>query len=121
VRRLSNSFLVIAFYVGFSFIVPNALAAKSDDQSKAESKARTHLSKKGIKAEQLKSKDVISDETGNHVRFSQFINGVRVYGGEPTENSLKQLPVYFRETLRRKWRVLKQPKLLNLSRWISQI
>ena len=82
-QKLLNSFLVVAFYIGFSFVVPNALAANSDNQfDKAELKARTHLSKKGVKAEQLKSKDVIADETGNHVRFSQFINGVRVYGGE---------------------------------------
>ncbi len=77
------SFLVAAFFVGLSFNTQSALAQQFGNQSfQAESKARSYLAKKGIGAEQLKSKDIISDETGNHVRFSQYIDGVRVYGRE---------------------------------------
>ncbi len=81
--KLSISFLIAAFFVGLSFNTQNTFAQQSDNQSfQAESKAQSYLAKKGIGAEQLKSKDIISDETGNHVRFSQFIDGIRVYGSE---------------------------------------
>jgi len=58
----------------------SAPASPRSDQ--AELRARNYLARRGVNAGQLKAKDIISDETGNHVRFSQFINGVRVYGRE---------------------------------------
>src|SRR5215207_6316361 len=45
-------------------------------------RALNHLVGRGIAPGLVRAKDVISDTTGNHVRFSQFISGVRVYGYE---------------------------------------
>ncbi len=82
-KKLSISFLVVAFFVGLTFNTQSAFAQQSDNQSfQAESKAQSYLAKKGIGADRLQSKDIISDETGNHVRFSQSIDGIRVYGGD---------------------------------------
>ncbi len=51
--------------------------------AQAESKARVHLARKGLKAENLKVRSVEFDDLGaTHVRFAQTIAGVRVYGAE---------------------------------------
>ncbi|MBA4122725.1 MAG: peptidase M4 family protein [Acidobacteria bacterium] len=82
-KKLSISFLVVAFFVGLTFNTQSTFAQQSNNQSfQAESKAQSYLAKKGIGADRLQSKDIISDETGNHVRFSQSIDGIRVYGGD---------------------------------------
>lgn len=82
-RKLSVIFIVAVFCVGLSFNTQSAFAQRLDNQLfQTESKARSFLAKKGIGAERLQSKDIIADETGNHVRFSQYIDGIRVYGGE---------------------------------------
>ena len=84
-RKLHFNFLLAFLCVsaGLFFIAPNAFAQKAVDRSdRAESKARSFLVQKGFAAEQLKARDIISDETGNHVRFSHYIDGIRVYGSE---------------------------------------
>ena len=53
-----------------------------DRVEQAKSRALNHLAQQGAQTGELRAKDIISDETGNHVRFSQLINGVRVYGRE---------------------------------------
>jgi thermolysin len=62
----------------------SVLAAKDSDirSRQAELKARENLSKRGVDTEQLKARDIIVDETGSHVRFSQYIDGIRIYGSE---------------------------------------
>ncbi|MDQ4122941.1 MAG: M4 family metallopeptidase [Acidobacteriota bacterium] len=82
-RQIPVRFLLMVLTVS-SIFTGSILAAKdSDDRSKkAESKAREHLSKRGLDMEQLKARDIIVDETGSHVRFSQYVDGVRVYGSE---------------------------------------
>ncbi|MFN6964056.1 MAG: M4 family metallopeptidase [Pyrinomonadaceae bacterium] len=48
----------------------------------AEAGARGFLTRSGIASDRLAARAAIVDETGSHVRFSQLINGIRVYGGD---------------------------------------
>ncbi|HZH33519.1 MAG TPA: hypothetical protein VEX64_01700, partial [Pyrinomonadaceae bacterium] len=108
-RRISVSFLLTVFAVSALFTT-TTFANKSDKRSEqAELKARNFLASHGVGVSNLKAKDIIVDETGSHVRFSHFVNGVRVYGSEiitheksngrftQTSGELRNADVSFRE------------------------
>jgi Zn-dependent metalloprotease len=83
-KFLANSLsATLAVGLGLFLTGGEAVAQKTSNRSEtAQNKARLFLAQKGLNPERLKSKDVIADETGNHVRFSQTIDGLRVFGGE---------------------------------------
>ena len=83
-QKLRIGFLfMLILAVGTNVLFTTTAQASEDNRSEqAELKARSRLARQGVDVDQLKAKDIITDETGNHVRFSQYLNGIRIYGQE---------------------------------------
>lgn len=73
-----------------SLCVATAAFAERPAGAGAVAAAKADLAGRGVDASQLVAKDALVDEVGNtHVRFQQYINGARVWGGEVTSHDTK--------------------------------
>lgn len=76
--------------VVLSLLVATAAFAEKPASKTAVDAAKNDLAKRGYNVSQLVATDAIVDEVGNtHVRFQQFVNGARVWGGDVTANDTK--------------------------------
>ncbi|HVE56062.1 MAG TPA: M4 family metallopeptidase [Pyrinomonadaceae bacterium] len=84
-RKLSFNILSAALAVGLGLFTaaPESFGQKTSNRAEAaQLKARSFLVQKGLNVEGLKQRDAIIDAVGSHIRFAQYIDGIRVFGGE---------------------------------------
>lgn len=89
-KRAFNYLVLLALTIGIGITSTSTTAyGQSNNRvAQAESKARGFLAQRGIASDRLAAKDAIVDETGSHIRFAQFINGVRIFGADMITHEL---------------------------------
>lgn len=73
-----------------SFVVSVSAFADRPASAGAVAAARADLAGRGYNVNQLVVKDALVDDVGNtHIRFQQYVNGARVWGGDVTAHDTK--------------------------------